>query len=121
MSWKLRHNPIPNGDGKHEFPLQVGDWWYCPWLLGPLWKKEDYLSSKYFALPEPRRAPVCIRLPGGMDWVIDSNASNLTGGWDVSGPEGQWTLSPSINFIGSYHGWLQNGVISDDCEGRKFP
>jgi len=41
-------------------------------------------------------------------------------GWIVTGREPLITLSPSINIVGSYHGWLRDGVISDDCEGRRF-
>jgi hypothetical protein len=31
------------------------------------------------------------------------------------------TLSPSVNIVGSYHGWIRDGVISPDVEGRAFP
>jgi hypothetical protein len=41
-------------------------------------------------------------------------------GWLVTGTEPLITLSPSINIVGSYHGWIQNGIITDDCEGRKY-
>lgn len=118
MAWKL--NKI---DPKTVIEKKAGDWWYCPWLLDQGWEEWDYLSAKYIALPEPRRPPVCIRLPGGSDWVMDSNSSQ-GGGWDVSGEEGMWTCSPSIlvrttNNSG-YHGYLQNGVLIDDVEGKKF-
>lgn len=41
-------------------------------------------------------------------------------GWTVTGDAPMITVSPSINVVGSYHGWIQNGVITDDCEGRKY-
>lgn len=30
------------------------------------------------------------------------------------------TVEPSINLHGIYHGFLQQGIITDDCEGRQF-
>lgn len=40
--------------------------------------------------------------------------------WTVTGEWPNITVTPSINSVGRYHGWIQNGVITDDCEGRKF-
>lgn len=41
-------------------------------------------------------------------------------GWTVTGKPPDITVSPSINYVGSYHGWLQNGVISQDVDGRNY-
>lgn len=40
--------------------------------------------------------------------------------WSVSGDLPNVTVTPSINMVGVYHGWIQNGVITDDCDGRTF-
>lgn len=63
---------------------------------------------------------------GNTTWCIDSLASRGGGGWSVSCPwpleDGQpvaLTISPSLDCSGSYHGFIQNGVITDDVEGRS--
>lgn len=40
--------------------------------------------------------------------------------WDVNGEPPNVTVSPSINLLGVWHGWIRNGVITDDCEGRRY-
>ena len=42
-------------------------------------------------------------------------------GWTITGEPPHLTAHPSINVIGAYHGWLKDGVLSDDCEGRHYP
>lgn len=79
------------------------------------------------------RRPIAVVLPDGYHFIIDSaywrsgqvNADR--NGWDVriagplaAGERLDLTLSPSVNIVGSYHGWIQGGVISDDVEGRRF-
>jgi hypothetical protein len=64
----------------------------------------------------------CVMLPGGVEWIIYSHASgNPPSKWDVQGTVPNITVSPSISQVGVYHGFIKGGVISDDCEGRKFP
>ena len=63
---------------------------------------------------------------GAQPWCIDSAPSNdANGGWTVECPwpleDGQdvaLTIHPSLNCVGSYHGWIKDGVISADVEGR---
>ncbi len=63
-----------------------------------------------------------IVLPGGHAWMPGCPAVNSKTGWTISGPDFlHLTASPSINHPGIYHGWLAAGILSDDCEGRKFP
>lgn len=76
-----------------------------------------------------------VLLPNCEEWPVDlgrrQNASRLAR--DPEGaaknrlPEWRWTgtlpnitITPSVNCVGRYHGWVQNGVVTDDCEGRKF-
>jgi hypothetical protein len=71
----------------------------------------------------------CVMLPGGWEWVIYSHSrSDGPDGkrvdgpkWNVQGTIPQITVTPSINCVGHYHGFVTGGVISDDCEGRTFP
>lgn len=60
-----------------------------------------------------------VRLPAYIDWCIDRPG---TGGskWTRSGEPPDVNVIPSINYVGIYHGWVRNGWVTDDCEGRKF-
>lgn len=79
---------------------------------GALWWDEDEL--------------VC-RLPSGADWNMDRGrninvelAEKIAPAWTREGEPPNVSAHPSINHVGHYHGWLTNGVLSDDCEGRTF-
>lgn len=155
VPWNIRLRDAPKYDGT-DIP-RVGDAWFAPWLLEDVrhgWYREG-LGPKYWALPEPRREPLIVRLPDTTDFCIDTRAwrtvdkpcdhkladgrlaespkcpfcagknikrvSEFYGdGWVVTGEIPLITLSPSINIVGSYHGYIQNGIIQEDCEGRKF-
>lgn len=41
-------------------------------------------------------------------------------GWTVEGRAPFITVKPSILYTDNYHGYLRNGVITDDIDGRKF-
>jgi hypothetical protein len=71
-----------------------------------------------------------VRLPNGSVHNIHSKSSDGTP-WEVTGEAPNFTVTPSINCLEirnkdgnvwhpGYHGWLQNGVLSDDCEGRIY-
>jgi hypothetical protein len=60
-----------------------------------------------------------LRLPDGTDWMIDGPARN-GGGWTRTGEPPHITARPSIASPG-YHGWLDNGILSDDLDGRSYP
>lgn len=60
-----------------------------------------------------------VKLPGGGEWCIDGES--VTGGfWQRSGKAPKITARPSILHPGVYHGWLTDGVLSDDIEGRHY-
>jgi hypothetical protein len=72
-----------------------------------------------------------VKLPSGSEWNIDRgriiNARRAAQGkqdrlpeWSRTGDAPCITATPSINHVGQYHGWLRNGVLTDDCEGRTF-
>lgn len=62
---------------------------------------------------------ICVVLPSKTIWRMNHPGTNGHM-WQVSGEIPNVTAHPSINFVGIYHGWVQNGVVSDDCEGRRF-
>lgn len=71
-----------------------------------------------------------VKLPSGSEWHIDRgrhmNAQPDRVGkpripqWMRTGEPPNITANPSINHVGRYHGWLKDGVLTDDCEGRVF-
>ncbi len=85
-----------------------------------------YIGDNYLRDWAGKRAPLYVKLPDGSEFCVDVRSSPEIGkpsgsGWKVTGNPPAITVSPSINIIPRYHGWLQNGVITDDCEGRTFP
>lgn len=62
-----------------------------------------------------------VMMPAGMEWIIYSHASRSNQKWAVTGTPPLIEVSPSIHQIGYYHGFIKGGVISDDCDGKKFP
>lgn len=97
--------------------------WPVPgWLEEPGLK--SLLSAEYFQRWHGKRPPLVVRLPNRNFFCIDMLPAKGASGWDVSGEAPNITVAPSIyNAPGeprAYHGWLQNGVLSDDCEGRTF-
>jgi hypothetical protein len=77
---------------------------------------------------------LCVKIPGGSagsEWNVDRgrllNESMIEQGkprrfpaWTRTGEPPNVTANPSINWVGFYHGWLKNGVLTDDCEARKI-
>jgi hypothetical protein len=115
MGWPLRRVEwkTPYSD------LQPGDWWTRP--LADVVDDDD-LSPELRA--SGRRETFWIRLPGNCgSWCPDLNEAGGTSAWTLTlADDGSpLTATPSINAVGCYHGWLTNGVLTDDCEGRTFP
>lgn len=40
--------------------------------------------------------------------------------WTRTGEPPNITVTPSINHVGQYHGFLKNGVLTDDVDGRNL-
>jgi hypothetical protein len=103
---------------------KVGDMYYAPHMLENEFERSG-LAPSYFA-QRSQRPPIVVICPGGRSWCVDQRAYNHSQGgwcgegWSVSGEPPLITCSPSINLQGSYHGFLQNGVLTDDCEGHRF-
>lgn len=102
----------------HEGENSRGNDFSWPWHLA----REEWISD-YYRQNNSHRQPLFVILPGRNLFVIDGKCwsdGKHYGGWQVTGEAPLITVHPSINIGGSYHGWLKNGVIDDDCEGRKF-
>lgn len=113
-------------DKKDRGKLEPGDMWVDAKV--PRERGDAYgLSTEYYRDWADKRGPIWVVLPNGDRFCVDSAYSNGPGynperhGWTVSGEAPNITVSPSINCIGRNHGWLQNGVLSDDVDGRTFP
>lgn len=110
---------------KHPGQLFTAD--NAPWgavMWGGEWAL-SLVSRQYKEKHAAHRKPFLVKLPSRWKreyWFSpDWQTSRLDGeGWEVSGGLLDFTVSPSINIIGDYHGWIQNGVITDDCEGRVY-
>lgn len=129
MAWQCRLTDDsfrPGGPGGKD--IKVGDMWFNPHMLEPDIK--DYylayhLSRQYVEQWLGKRDPIMVCLPNGEYFCVDSKygrPENVTNeGWTVTGEAPAITVSPSINCIGRWHGFLTAGILSNDVEGRSFP
>jgi hypothetical protein len=114
--------------------MRVGAMWYSRGddgkIIDEATRRAWNLADHYWA-HNAQRPPLYVALPCvystgpglqvfGVDWKCYSKEQGHYGGWQVSGAPPAITVQPSINIVGSYHGWLQNGVVSEDCEGRVY-
>lgn len=102
--------------------------WFVPAMVGDdaeFWIAH-YLSEEYMRDWHGARPPITVVLPDGTPWCIDHRFSQHNGakgpqpGWTIAGVAPLITASPSIHFVGSYHGFLRDGVLSDDLDGRTY-
>lgn len=99
MAWRLSlvENPRNGPDGKIP--------------IGTMWPAKRGDENGY-----------CILLPGDVWWWTYQHPTG-GGRWQITippeGPE-RMTVSPSINFSGGWHGFIRDGVISDDVSGKRF-
>lgn len=117
MSWKCRlieKEEIPNA--------KFGDIWFAPWL-------ETFAKSpEYERDHRGKRSPLVVYVPPGIPMLLDQPTSNMNGhGWTVTGEAPNITVHPSIGIYKpkgqpgwDYHGWLKDGVLSDDIDGKKY-
>ncbi len=114
MTWKCRMIDATTG-WPHE--AKIGDCWYRAFTGDVI---EENFSPDYVANRRPKGIlPLWVQLPDG-PMCLDLRY-NAPQGWTVSGTPPNITVSPSINVIGYYHGWIRNGEISNDIEGRTYP
>lgn len=150
MGWTIRliDPPAETGREEHLNPdgsvaglttwrvIAVGDAWFATPAPGGGWLV--YPDAPYKVHPSPHylrhnahRPPLIVCLPSkhgrfhAYPWCIDEQAHDRSGphgdGWTVTGDAPRITMQPSINIVGDYHGWIRDGVITEDCEGRTYP
>lgn len=104
-------------------PLEIGDSFFVNEHLENA-QALKHLSPNYLRDWQNKRRPLWVMTPGGC-WCVDEkpfvSGKYQESGWTVTGEAPNITCSPSINFPGRYHGYLINGVLSDDLEGRRYP
>lgn len=82
---------------------------------------EQCLSVEYLRDWAGTRPPLVIRLPGPVDVCLDRAVDDAGGhGWVVRGEAPRITVAPSVNVLGVYHGFIRDGVVTPDCEGRQY-
>lgn len=113
MSWPCR---MVKGPGRN-----VGDMWFAPEMVEQGHYHGYALSNEYKRDWQGKRYPIWVVLPSGTHFCIDSQVTDDGGrGWSVTGEAPNITVTPSINAVGIYHGFLVNGVLSEDVDGRTF-
>lgn len=61
-----------------------------------------------------------VALPGLAPFPIYSAATRDNTAWTVTGEPPDVTVAPSIDCNGVYHGYIRDGVITDDLEHRVY-
>ena len=90
---------------------EPGMLWEAPWYADVGWHGTDGKSY-------------VMRLPGNGEWPMD--AISASGGrWERTGEVPRFTVRPSIlshgtSTVKTYHGFLTDGLLSDDLEGRTY-
>jgi hypothetical protein len=84
-------------------------------------ERKQIMSPNYFREWAEIRPPILVICPNGDHWIPDQWSNNGQG-WVVTGSaaNGTFTASPSIQ-TGRYHGFLQNGRFTPDCERPHAP
>lgn len=93
MSLRCRLVDLDEIHSKGEI-LKPGDMWYSP-------------------VAGSDQKVLIVKLPCGDDFAP------IHLGWDVTGEPPNITVSPSI-MDEHYHGWIKDGVLTDDTDGRTY-
>jgi hypothetical protein len=122
VTWTCRLLPAAPADLE---TMQPGEMFYAPPIEDRTARYVTHvLAPEYLRDWIDIRPPIYVRLPGGSLWNVDARPAGDRGygdsGWTITGTAPRLTASPSID-TGTYHGWLRDGVLSDDCEGRVYP
>jgi hypothetical protein len=129
MPWPIRLYPTRELARARNGVVPVGAmWWLDPKTTVDQWCEWYAPAVAHRYLREHRRVrrPLFVKLPDGSEFCLDlcSSPEIAAGGgegWSVSGEPPKVTVTPSINIVGRYHGWITDGVITDDVDGRTFP
>lgn len=93
----------------------IGAMWNAAWLTD----SED--ARALYAGPDGKAW--CLMMPGGVEWIVygpSRNEGKNGPKWTVTGTPPIITAHPSIAIAKLFHGFVQNGVVSPDCEGRMY-
>ena len=112
--------------------LTPGMAWFTDWIYDPTGVRQasgkhvmirtpdspnrEYLSEYYWSDWSTKFPPICVVCPDGSQWEINRKSSNGPG-WKVIGTLPDITCTPSI-VVPGYHGWLRDGIFSDNLESR---
>jgi hypothetical protein len=130
MSWPLKEIPQPDFP-TYDIGLQIGDCWRQKLTHeeDPRWGKfwHSRLNAQFASSGRDWVWVVLIPFgPPEMPWCIWSPdmrpSRDDDSGWTVTNAEdpARMTVSPSILIVDRYHGWIRDGEITDDCEGRTY-
>lgn len=109
--WQLSRDRLyarPDSDARltlHE--VTPGMLWDAPWYID---EDGDCVG--------PDGRSLVVRLPDGTNWAIDAPSTHGAH-WTRLGTPPLISATPSI-LSTRYHGWLRNGVLSDDLGGRSY-
>lgn len=99
--WKLKDVEI----SPHGMEIEWVPWKELP--VGAMWFNEE--------------EELCVMLPSGEEWNIDRGRKlGIRPRWNRTGTPPNITVMPSINHVGEYHGFLRDGKLTDDIEGRTY-
>ena len=122
MTWPIRLFPSKGAVLQQFGYIPTGAMWYAPFDV------PEQESPFYVRDWKAKRLPLWVKMPTGGDLCVDSRFYDLErhggyygNGWTVTGTPPTITLQPSVNLVGSYHGYIRNGVITDDVEHHAFP
>lgn len=132
MPWPCRM--IEFSKGMSSADLQIGDMFFYREELYSFEEEGGYSWPRFFAHDKKlsqyyrdhnkaKRPPLLVWMPGRVLFCVDSmcwDQAGYHGGWEVTGDPPFITVRPSIDMVGIYHGYIDNGVISDDKEGRVY-
>ena len=112
---------------EQEKQPKPGDMWFVPKMVEgdhAQFYFDHYLSNQYKKDWLGKRLPIMVCLPNGQHTCLDCFYSDAKdgNGWTITGEPPSITVMPSINCMGTngYHGWLKDGILSDDLEGRSY-
>jgi hypothetical protein len=97
---------LPDGREVEWKDLPVGAMWHSDMLPADS-KYDGYVPTWYVLLPNNCAWPIQHKGTDGASWTMTGEPPNIT-------------TTPSINYVKRYHGWIKDGVISEDVDGRKF-
>lgn len=135
----LWYHDIPPGEMRSRYVSEF----YFNGRAVPTGITSENVSGLEMYGPNTWRRPLIVLLPGRNSFLLDGccfsgdcsrcnqpreacrcpgeyTSKGYYGGWAVKGTPPNITVHPSINMNGRYHGFIKDGVITDDCEGRKF-